>query len=587
VAVDAAGNLYIADSFNYRIRKVDTSGKISTFAGNGTPGYSGDGGTATSAKINQIKGISVNSSSNVFITDFGSHCVRKITNGIITTVAGIGTNGFSGDGSLATNANLAYPYSTVSDSIGNLYIADAGNNRIRKLGTNGLISTVVGKMIPSSVPATNATLNLTWGLAKDFQGNLFLADFQNNVIRKLDANGMLTIVAGNGSAAFSGDGGAATNASLNAPTGVALDSAGNIFIADWNNQRVRKVDTNGNINTVAGTGNAGYSSDNVAATNSKLNQPYSVVVDGLGNVFIADSSNSRVRKVDTNGIITTVGGNGNYSYSFSFPSSGVAATATSVTPYALALNNAGNLYVGDASSSIRRITNGIIRTVANQSGLFGFSGDGGQALSASMSTVFGITFDSTGNLFLSDVQNNRIRKIGTNGIITTIAGQTISGYSGDNGSGNLASTSTPHGVAVDAAGNVYFADTGNNRIRKVAYVDYADQPTFTVTNVALASVSNNYSVIITSASGSVTSSVATVNVQLPPITPAFTASNGIYSLSWSAVSNLTYQLQYATNLITPTWFDLGSPVTATNNSVSTTDASGADTQRFYRVRLWP
>ena len=585
VAIDTAGNLYIADTANFRIRKVNASGIISTIAGNGTQGYSGDGGNANTAKINQANGVSVDSKGNVFIADIGSHCIRKITNSIITTVAGNGTNGFSGDGGFATNAYLAYPSSTVSDSAGNLFVVDSANNRIRKI-TNGIISTVVGQAVANNIQATNAALDVPWGLAIDQQGNLFITDYYNNVVRKMDANGMLSIVAGNGIPAFSGDGGAATNASLNRPNGVSVDLAGNLFISDYQNQRIRKIDTNGIITTVAGTGIAGYSADNVAATNSKLNRPYGVAVDGLGNLFVADRFNNRVRKIDTNGIITTYAGNGHSS--LGSPDYNVAATSTAVSPYSVCLDATGNLYIGDSNTSIRKVgTNGIITTIANQPANFGFSDDGYYAYFASLSFAFGMAVDSTGNLFISDLSNNRIRKIGTNGIINTIAGQSVQGFSGDNGSANLATFSAPYGITLDAAGNLCFADSGNNRIRKLAYMDYADKPTFTVSNLAVSSASNQYSVIVTSASGSVTSSVVAVNVQLPPITPAFTASNGLYQFTWGAVSNQTYQLQCATNLAAPIWLDLGSPITATSNSVFTTDAIGTNSLRFYRVRLWP
>ena len=233
--------------------------------------------------------------------------------------------------------------------------------------------------------------------------------------------------------------------------------------------------------------------------------------------------------------------------------------------------------------------NGIISTFAGN-GTNGYSGDGGNATNASLTTPFGVALDAIGNVFISDANYAVVRKVNTNGIISTIAGSGLVdgvGFSGDGGPANQARFSNLYGVTTDGAGNVYITDAGNNRIRKLSYVDYANQPTLTVTNLTPNSLSNQYSVIITSASGNVTSSVATVNLQLPPITPTFAASNGLYTFTWSAVANQAYQLQYATNLTAPNWIDLGSPVTATSNSVSTTDAAGADDQRFYRERLWP
>ena len=571
VAVDSSNNLFIADTYHHRIRKVNTSGIISTVAGNGTAGYAGDGGAATSANLNNPVGVAVDAARNLYIVDSVNHCVRKVgTNNIITTLVGNGTNGFAGDGGLAVNANLSRPQNTTVDNLGILLIADAGNNRIRQVGTNGIITTVAGRVLNDGDSATNATLNFVAGVAFDAVGNMYIADTYNNRIRKVDTNGIISTVAGNGVPTYSGDGVAATNASLFNPYGLALDSPGNLFIADSRNSRVREVDTNGVISTVAGNGSSGSSGNDGAATNAQLSLPYGVAVDVIGNLFIIDPGNSRVRKLGTNGIITSL---------FSIGA-----------PYGGAVDSAGNLYYTDILNNdvFKVFTDGSHVTAAGISYYpGGFSGDGGLATRANLFLPFGLTVDTTGNFFISDFGNLRIRKVNTNGIITTIAGNGTNGFSGDGGPAGNATISQPIGMTTDANGNLYFADQGNNRIRKLAYVDYADQPSFAVTNVTPASLSNNYSVIVTSAAGSVTSSVATVSVQLPPITPAFTASNGLYTFTWSAVSNLTYQLQSATNLAAPVWLDLGSPVTATNNSVSTTDAVEAAGQRFYRVRLWP
>ena len=588
VAVDSAGNLFIADSFNNRIRKVDTGGTISTVVGTGAAGYSGDGGAATSAKVNIPGGFGFDKSGNLLIVDTGNHRIRKLTNNIITTVAGSGTIGYAGDDGLATNANLSSPANVSVDKIGNLFIADGVNNRIRKVGTNGIITTVAGHILNDGDYATNATLGSPYGSAVDPLGNVYIADSLNNRIRKVDVNGIISTVVGNGVTTYSGDGGLATNASLSRPFGVALDTAGNLFVADGFNRRIRKVDTNGIIMTVAGNGSSGFSGDGGTATNAKISTPYGVTVDAAGNFFITDQSNRRIRKVDTNGIISTVAGNGSYAIS---GDGGAATNAGILFPYGTALNSSGNLFItGGYSGQVRKVdANGIISTFAGN-GTNGYSGDGGNATNASLTTPFGVALDAIGNVFISDANYAVVRKVNTNGIISTIAGSGLVdgvGFSGDGGPANQARFSNLYGVTTDGAGNVYITDAGNNRIRKLSYVDYANQPTLTVTNLTPNSLSNQYSVIITSASGNVTSSVATVNLQLPPITPTFAASNGLYTFTWSAVANQAYQLQYATNLTAPNWIDLGSPVTATSNSVSTTDAAGADDQRFYRVRLWP
>ena len=253
--MDSSGNLFIADTFNNRIRKVDTSGNISTVAGTGTVGFSGDGDPATSAQLNFPHGVALDSSGNLFIADQDNQRIRKVdTSGNISTVAGTGTAGFSGDGGPATSAQLAGPLGVAFDSSGNLFITETSNNRIRKVDTSGNISTA----------------------------------------------------AGTGTAGFSGDGGPATSAQLKNPTGVAVDSSGNLFIADRTNNRIRKVDTSGNITTVAGTGatgslEGGYSGDGGPATSAKLSLPEGVAVDSSGNLFIADRLNHRIRKVEALG----------------------------------------------------------------------------------------------------------------------------------------------------------------------------------------------------------------------------------------------------------------------------------------------
>ena len=551
VAVDLAGNLYVADTYNYQIRKV-SGGYISAFAGTGAIGNSGDGGSAKSATMGVVFGLTVDTKGNVFIADTGNNRIRKITNNIITTVVGTGTAGFSGDGASPTSANLAAPYNVSVDSVGNLFVVDYGNNRIRKAGTNGVIVTVAGCNMNDGALATNATLNGPWGVTQDGLGNFYISDTASSRIYKLDTHGLISNFAGNGVPTFAGDGGLATNASLAYQYGIVADGIGNVFIADRGNYRVRRVNTNGIITTVAGKGVSQFSGDGGAATNAGL-LPLGVAVDNLGNLFIADV-NSRIRKVDTNGNIATVAGNGSYSFS---GDGGMATNAGILSPNAVAVDSVGNLFVSDGNARIRKVDSlGFITTVAGN-GTNGYSGDGGQATNAEIYKPYGLAVDASGNLLLADTFNHRIRKVATNGIITTVGGDGVQGFSGDGGQAGIANLSTPDAICFDSRGNLFIADLGNNRIRELSYLEYADQPTFTLTNVTPASMSNNYSVIITSASGSVTSSPVSVSVQLPPITPAYTASNGLYSFTWSAVVGQAYQLQYATNLPAPVWTDLG------------------------------
>jgi sugar lactone lactonase YvrE len=302
VAVDNSGNIYIADTFNHRVRKVNASGIITTVAGNGTAGYSGDGGAATAAKLNEPFRVAVDSSGNIYIADTYNYRVRKVnTSGIITTVAGNGTAGYSGDGGVATAANISYPVGITVDSSGNIYITDLDNYRVRKINTSGIITTVAGNGTAGysgdGGAATAAKLNRSFGVTIDNSGNIYIADTYNYRIRKVNTSGIITTVAGNGTAGYSGDGGAATAAKLNYPREIGLDSSGNIYIADQGNNRVRKVNTSGIITTVAGNGTAGYSGDGGAATSASLRTPTGVAIDSTGNVFIADYGNNRIRKL--------------------------------------------------------------------------------------------------------------------------------------------------------------------------------------------------------------------------------------------------------------------------------------------------
>ncbi len=458
VAVDSAGNLYIADVFNHRVRKV-SNGVITTVAGTGTQGYNGDNIPAASAHLNAPRGVAVDSADNLYIADLGNIRVRKVTNGVITTVAGNGGSGHSGDNIPATIAQLGCPTDVAADSAGNLYFTDYCDNRLRKV-SNGVITTVAGTGTQGyngdNIPAATAQLNAPWGVAVDSAGNLYIADAGNDRIRKV-SNGVITTVVGNGTQGYNGDNIPANTAQLGGPIGVAVDSAGSLYIADAN--RVRKV-SHGVITTVAGTGTPGYNGDNIPATTAQLNAPQGVAVDSAGNLYIADAGNNRVRKV-SHGVITTVAGTGENGYDRdSIP----ATTAQLDGPTGVAVDSAGNLYIADGSY-IREVSNGVITTVAGTGGWL-YDGDDIPATTAQLSAPQGVAVDSAGNLYIADLLNHRIRKV-SNGMITTVAGTGTPGCNGDNIPAATAQLSFPHGVAVDSAGNLYIADECH-LIRKVS-----------------------------------------------------------------------------------------------------------------------
>ena len=305
IATDGSGNVYIADYSNNVIRKVTvSSGIITTIAGNGTQGYNGDNIAATTAELWSPNGVAVDASGNVYIGDYLNNRVRKVTvsTGIITTIAGNGTGGYNGDGIAATNAQLSAPMQVAADASGNVYIADFNNIRIRKvMAGTGIISTIAGSggygYTGDGGQATAATMESPVGVALDGSGNVYIADWRASVIRKVTvSSGIITTIAGDGTQNYSGDGGAATAAKLNQPNGVAIDASGNVFIADRYNNRIRKV-TGGIISTYAGNGTGGFNGDGIPATNAELSFPTGVAVDGSGNVYINDEFNERVRKV--------------------------------------------------------------------------------------------------------------------------------------------------------------------------------------------------------------------------------------------------------------------------------------------------
>ena len=538
ITLDNKGNMYIAMREHNIISRIDTKGMMTRYAGSGQSGFSGDGGPAANASFRVPAGLAFDPEGNLYIADRENHRVRKVdTKGNISTFAGIGEAGFSGDEGPAVKAMLNLPSGVVVDKKGNLYISDRSNDRIRVVDKKGVIRTYAGSGVAGfqgdAGPALKAQLDKPFGIALDETKNLYIADRNNNRVRKVSPDGIITTVAGDGGFFFMGDNGPAYRASVAAPTGVALDSKGNLYIADRNNNRVRVVDRTGMIRTVVGTGQQDYNGDSEVARETNLYLPFGLTVDSNDNLLVIDRSHYRIRRIDPkSGQVETVAGNGVKLFA---GDGGPATGATLSFPHGMSVDKKDNLIFSDKGHfRIRKITpDGIINTIGGN-GLRGNVGDNIPALEANFYNVTtivqnpkgdmfmaspsgfvslirrfdskgiihdfidtanpkyrkaiskskykglvqkgavatitqfsDIVFDPNGNLFTSDRLNHQIRKIDTEGNVSTIAGTGDSDHYGDNGPALEAAFRDPNALASDSEGNIYIADTANNLIRKI------------------------------------------------------------------------------------------------------------------------
>jgi uncharacterized protein (TIGR03437 family) len=511
VAVDAAGNLYIADLNNNRVRRVSPTGVIETYAGSGGNGSSGDGGPATSAQMLSPRNLAVDSAGNLYISEFAAHRIRKVApNGIISTAAGDGIAGFRGDGGPATAAQLAFPTGLAFDRMGGLYIADSQNQRIRQVLTTGQIVTVLGGssvtlLTPVAVavdssgnlyvadstpavheyttagkfvtaagsaaagfsgdngPATSAQLTQPLDLSFDAGGNLYIAD--RSRVREVNPRGIVTTVAGAAYLFGIGDGGAATAAELYLPSAAALDTAGNLYIADAGANRVRRASSSGIVTTVAGTGVAAPGGESTPAAATPLINPTAVAIDPYGNLLIVETGANRIRQVAADGLIRTVAGTGAAGLG---PDSLPPAQTQLDAPRGLCLDRTGNLYVVDTANQrvLFAPLPGVVATAAGN-GAAGSAGDGGPAPFAQLNQPTACALDSAGNLYIADTYNHRIRRVDSTGNIATVAGTGAAGYAGDEGPATAATLNAPRGIAADDNGDIFISDSGNNVLRQV------------------------------------------------------------------------------------------------------------------------
>jgi len=476
-AVDSTGNIYIADFNNCVVRKVDTTGTITTIVGTNVCGYSGDGTKGTAAQLDGPAGVSLDGLGNLYIADYYNCVIRKLvlSTDVISTYAGNHSCGYSGDSGNATNAELANVAGVANDTAGNVYIADTTNYVIRMvIKATAKISTIAGNHTAGyngdGGVATSAEMNQVFNLAVNGAGTtVTFADYYNQRVRQFTVGGSIATVAGNGTASFSGDGGAATSAELDYPEGVAVSSTGTVYVSDSNDYHVRKFTVGGNISTVAGNGSATVETQlsPEAPTAAVLQYPYGIWIDGSNDIFVAESHNYEVRElVHTNNQLIDFAGDGTYGFS----GNGSAAASAELTyDYGVAKDLAGNVYIADTYNQVIRVVNsaGIISTFAGTEGRAGFTGDGGAATSAWLYYPEGVATDNKNNVYIADYDNYVVRKV-TAGTISTIAGiGGRNGYSGDGGPATAAMLYQPVAMAVDPAGNVFIADYQNCRIREV------------------------------------------------------------------------------------------------------------------------
>jgi trimeric autotransporter adhesin len=504
LAVDSAGNFYVSDTYFDQVFKVTPGGVITAYAGNGQEGFSGDGGLATAAQLFNPRGLAVDASGNLYIADTGNNRVRKVSpsgvistavnpgNGIgwvasdaagdlyitsgnsilradpsgnVTTFAGTNQPGLGGDGGPATAAMLAAPGGVGVDSAGNVYVADSGNNVIRKINPQGIISTIAGTpgkygFSGDGGAATSAMLFQPSDVSPDAMGNLYIDDGLNYRIRVVNSEGVISTVAGGGGSLQNGP----PSGAAIAGAGIQVDGSGNILVAEPGYRVVRRVVPHQSISTVAGVLPTAAAGDGLQATSISLLQPFGVGVNG-GNVYITDVLDNRLRMVSPTGIITTVAGNGIPGGS---GNGGPASQAGLNGPLDFGFDPAGDLYLS-TGLVIREITaSGTIMAFAGTSP--GYGGDGGLAIEAQLYGPADAVGDSNGNVYISDKVNNLIRKVNASGVISTYAGNAATraaGFTGDGGLATEAELSTPYQLALDSSDNLYIADYGNNRVRKI------------------------------------------------------------------------------------------------------------------------
>ena len=481
LTLDPSGNIFVADTGNNTIRKINLAGAVTTLAGAAGNQGSADG-TNRTASFSSPEGITMDSSGNLLVADAANNLIRKITPaGVVTTIAGLAGTAGSADGSNSV-ASFNSPGDLTLDDQGNIYVADTQNNTIRTINSDEDVSTLAGTAAASGTNdgfGNAATFASPAGIFVDTNGILYVADMSNHTIRKITPDGAVSTVAGVPGAAGFAD---STNgpAKFSSPQGVAVDNLTNVYVADTSNQTIRKITPDGTVITLAGTnGVSGH--DDGTNTTALFNSPHALAADDSGNVYVADTENDTIRKITADGVVTTLAGLATVSGT----NNGAGTNGLFNQPFGLTLAPDGNLYVADTfNHTIRKVTlDGVVSTVAGIPGKQG--SDDGTNGAATLTFPEGVWMDSSNNLFVTTF-NNTIRKVTPDGTVTTLAG--TNGVSGNtDGTGSDARFNQPQSVAVDAAGYVYVADTANNTIRK-GWPALPDKPTVDVAIGALGEI---------------------------------------------------------------------------------------------------
>lgn len=460
VAVDGAGNMYVTERYSHTVRKVTPSGKVTTWAGHrGARGFAD--GPGAQARFDNPDGVAVDAAGNVYVADGFNHTIRKISPvGEVTTWAGQAGEVGSADG-FGADARFDYPSGVATDSAGNVYVADGGNHTIRKIAPTGEVTTLAGRAGEEGNIdglGSDARFSSPYGLAVDSSGNVFVADSRNHTLRKIEPSGEVTTVAGLAGARGSVDG-TGFDARFSFPSGVVADTAGNVYVTDWGADIIRKVTPAGEVTTLAGTADQTGFEDGVGAA-SRWASPVGISIDVLGNLYVADVNNHTVRQISSAGVVTTWVGRA------AAPGSTDGIDGRLNGPVGVTVDSFGNVYVADrANHTIRKVAlDGVITTWVGRAGARGAAD--GQGSDARFFYPMGVAIDTAGTVYVADTDNRIIRKVTAAGEVTTVAGSSTAGGATD-GVGRAARFSAPTGMATDAVGNVYVADTDNHTIRKM------------------------------------------------------------------------------------------------------------------------